>query len=202
MTFFSIAAGSLVRILQDNMFSALYIRDHTYATYKKIIQVMNKWPKTGNNGKNEIWVSRKIDQWQKHIKACGNYYNVAVFAAIASRCLSDIKSQVHDPAKLLLISKIEDDIKRIEDFTDPSGEKWDVLEKTDELMTGLYKIVDWHLSSNFKMKRIDPSIPTTEKSKAVFKPSLLQERIFNSVSTGRANNIYTIMGKLMYEKEK
>jgi hypothetical protein len=184
MTFFAIAAGSLVRILQDNMFSALYIRDHTYATYKKIIRTMDKWPKTGNQEKNSLWIFDCIDKWHEYTDGCGDYYNVAVFSAVASRCLCDIKSQVHDPTKLLLISELEDDIKRIEDFTDPTG-NWDVLEKANELMTGLYKIIGWHLSSKYKMKRVDPSINTPEKFKAVFKPTPLQERIFNSASTGR-----------------
>lgn len=176
IVFFSVAAGALVRILQDDLFSALYMRDHTFGTYKKMITAMEQWPKTGDTQKNLRWIYKKIDEWELHIKKCGDYYNVAVFAAIASRCLCDIESQVKDRNKIILIGKLKDDILKIENFTDPTGERWDVLEKADELMTGLYKIVDWHLSEKYKMKRIDPKL--IEEKDSVFTPTPLQKKIF------------------------
>lgn len=184
---FSVMGGCFVRILSDDMFSAIYMRDHTFATYKKTIQVMEKWPKTGDAQKNIKWIGAKLDQWEQHIKEVGDYYSKDVFAAVASRCLSDIEAQVHDPYKLKLLQSLKDDVERITEFTDPTGEKFSALEKSGEIMSGLYKIIGWELGATYKMRK-KKDVVQQNVDIPKWKPTPLQEALFSMPMTGRISS--------------
>ena len=125
------------------MFSALYMREHCELTYKKVISILDRWPTTGEKWVNEARIVKWVDEWEIHIKTVKDYHNLAVFASVNCRCLSDISIQVQDPVKVALVDEIRDDIERIHDFVDFEGLKFDIYEKVEELIVVLYKIIEW-----------------------------------------------------------
>lgn len=141
-TLLSVIGGCLYEIHRKHMFSVVKMHEHTNNTYNLVIDILAKWPDSGDQKKNLAWCTEKVLAWQKHLKSDNQFY-VTTLAAICELCLADLRTITKDRYKTQLLEQLVEPMEKIHRFMDPTCANIIAYEESERLMRNLYDLIDW-----------------------------------------------------------
>jgi hypothetical protein len=141
-TLLSVIGGCMYEMHRKHMFSVVKLHEHTLATYKLVVDILDKWPDTGDTRKNLDWCMARVEIWKSHLRSDDEFY-VTTLAAICEQCLADLRTITKDKYKTKLLDKLVEPVERVHRFMDPYCENIIAYDEASRLMRKLYELIEW-----------------------------------------------------------
>jgi len=112
--------------------------------YTTCVEILREWPR--DNIRDQLKVNAdaimSVIAWQEVFDE-KTTLNATSFTYLISRLLTDLQSKVKNKKKVSLLSRLNESVKILEEFTDAEGKNFMAYEQCDVLLDNLYEVINW-----------------------------------------------------------
>ncbi len=130
---------------KENTIHYRFMKPHITATRESSDNAVYKWDCNGDELKNAAKIVKHMQAWDKYMDENGIVLTPLILVSVALQCVLDLHTKVQSSSKKALLDPILDNLKKVSDYLDPHGDKFDDYEKADEILSKLYEMTGFYL---------------------------------------------------------
>jgi len=139
-----VLAGGFYQLHHFRYFARVDIHQLCGNYYEHAKKVIDEWP-IDYNLRSLDEALRAIDAWDKATKGELDDLKAASLVYVMSLIINDLSDKLNNRWKLRQVESFRAPIKRLEEFTDPTGSNFPAYDKGTEMMLILYELIGWEL---------------------------------------------------------
>ena len=130
---------------EENELHFRFMSKYIEEARKRSDNAVYKWNCTGDENKNTKIIIEHITWWEKELEKQNWQITPLVLTNMSLQCLYDLHTKIKDKYKLSLIEPIIKPLKKLSDYIDPHGDKFETYQYVDNLLSILYKKIEFTL---------------------------------------------------------
>jgi hypothetical protein len=139
-----ILAGGFYQLHKFRYFARVDIHRLCGNGYEHAKNVINEWP-IDYNLKAMDEALKAIDEWDKATQGELDALKAASLVYVMSLIVNDLSDRLSNRWKRKQVESFRAPIKRLEEFTDPTGSNFPAYDKGTEMMLILYELIKWEV---------------------------------------------------------
>lgn len=138
--------GALETILNEELVSSPEVTTMVKEARAAAVQATRAYPGLEDAvqaQKDQQWVLERMQPWALAISRIPMEFSLMVLIATAYQGVVDVVERVHDQKKQALLLPLLEAVKKLSDWCDPAGNRFEVYAEADRVLSALYKEIEF-----------------------------------------------------------